>query len=134
MMPDPVHLNILENLRRELTLLIQVLQAVRPIPLQRVVEGTEPIVIRTVVVATAGTTVQGPDMSVHPGFSISIRQRRHTTSRTGYVGFSRTVITRSDTRVELQNNDSIVVRITNFNQVWFDASANSTTFEMMAVR
>ena len=125
---------LLRQQARIINLLALILKAVEPIQLQPVVEGTEAIMVRTVSVVTSGTIVQGPDVPIHPSFSISIRQRRHSTARTGYIGFSRTAIRRDDTRIVTENNDSITVRIGNFNQIWFDASANSTTFEIMAVR
>lgn len=117
----------------EILLLSAILKAVRPIQLKPVVEDTEAIIIRVVQVVTSGNPVKGPDLPINSSLPLSIRQRPHSTARDGYVAFSRTAITRSDTRVLLDNNSSITVRLNNFNQAWFDAAADATSFEIMAI-
>ena len=106
----------------------------RGIPRPSAVEAVEQVIVRRVRVVTAGTIVQGPDIALPTGFTVSIRQRRHAAPRTGYVGFSRNAVTNTETRVEMENNDSIGVRISNFKEAWFDATVDNTDFEVMAVR
>ena len=106
----------------------------RGTPRPSAVEAVEQVIVRRVRVVTAGTIVQGPDIALPAGFTVSIRQRRHAAPRTGYVGFSRNAVTNTETRVEMENNDSIGIRISNFKEAWFDATVDNTDFEVMAVR
>lgn len=116
------------------TLLREIRDALSGPPRRSATETVDPIIIRAVEVVTAGTIVQGPDVLLPEGYTVSIRQRPHTTGRTGYVGFSQNAVGNTATRIELQNNNAIGVRISNFKDAWFDANTNNTFFEMMAVR
>ncbi len=87
-----------------------------------------------VKVVTPGTSVQGPDIRLLPGETVSIRQRRHASTRTGYVAFSRNTVRNTATRIEMGNNDSMNgLKLENFNEAWFDATAANTEFEMTGV-
>ena len=117
-------LNLLGEIRDALTL------SKRP----SAVEKVDQVIIRRIRVITPGTLVQGPDVPLPIGYSVSIRQRRNTGTPEGYVAFSRNAVANAPTRVIMLDNDSITVRISNFNEAWFDADTANTDFEMMAVR
>ena len=92
------------------------------------------VIIRRVRVVTPGTPVQGPDIPLAPGYTVSIRQRRHPSTRTGYVAFSRNAIRDTATRTELGNNDAINgLKLDNFKEAWFDATASNTDFEITGI-
>ena len=97
-------------------------------------QPVDQVIIRRIRVITPGTLVQGPDVPLPIGYSVSIRQRRNTGTPEGYVAFSRNAVANAPTRVIMLDNDSITVRISNFNEAWFDADTANTDFEMMAVR
>jgi hypothetical protein len=104
------------------------------VPHHHSIERADQVVVRRVRVVTPGTPVQGPDIALGPEFTVSIRQRRHPSTRTGYVGFSRNAVVNTNTRVEMGNNDSINgLRMNNFKEAWFDATAANTYFEMMGI-
>ena len=117
-------LDLLEQIRDALTL------SKRP----SATENVDQVIIRRIRVITPGTLVQGPDVPLPIGYSVSIRQRRNTGTPEGYVGFSRNAVANEATRVIMLDNDSITVRISNFKEAWFDADTANTDFEMMAVR
>lgn len=86
----------------------------------------------TVTVVTAGTPVQGPDMTIPHGFALAIEQRAHGVNRTGYVGSSAANVIVSGTRKEFRDGVGITLYITNANLLYFDASADATVFELWA--
>jgi hypothetical protein len=93
--------------------------------------------IRTVIVETADTPVQGPNLAVPPGFTANILQRRHIGSPTGYVGFSRVETLNTNERHVMIDADSFEVNIDNFDEVWFNGESIPTGglfFEIMAER
>lgn len=103
-------------------------------PRHHAIAQTDQVVVRRVRVVTPGTAVQGPDIALTPGNTVSIRQRRHQSTRTGYVGFSRNAVANTATRVEMGNNDSLNgLRMNNFKEAWFDATAANTDFELVGV-
>lgn len=110
-------------------LLEQILAAVIEPP--RNVSGTE-AVIRRVVVATAGTPVRGPDIAVPRGYSCVVRQRHNAGAPAGYVAFSESEVASTQARAELQNNDSLTVRVSNMNRIWFDSDTAATEFEIIS--
>ena len=86
---------------------------------------------RRVNVVTAGTPVRGPDVKVNRGYGVVIRQRNHTVGAPfGYAGFSQGDLSNTNTRIEMLDGDSFVVRISNLNKIWFDADTADTSFEM----
>ena len=89
-------------------------------------------IVRRVRVETAGTAVQGPDVAIPRGVVSVIRQRRHDASRNGYVATNERDVSSTGSRVEMQNNDTVVLQISNWNKVWFDSDTASTDFEMIA--
>ena len=117
------------------SLLTQIRDAVIEPPRPSGTESIEQVIIRVVQVVTTGIIVQGPDIPLSRGYSVSIRQRRHATPRTGYVAFSRSAIGNTLTSSELANNESITgIKIDNFKEAWFNATVNNTFFEIVAVR
>ena len=94
---------------------------------QQVPEG----LARRIVVTTAGTPVQGPDVKINRGYGVVVRQRNHTVGAPiGYVGFTQGDVLNTNTRIETLDGDSFVVRISNFNKLWFNADTNDTLFEI----
>ena len=97
--------------------------------------GSRPeALVRRVRVATAGTPVRGPDVETSEGVATVVRMRRHTTdsSRNGYISLNEHDVTNSAFRAELQSNDAVVLNITNWDKLWFDADTNDTDFELIA--
>ena len=90
--------------------------------------------IRRVLVSTAGTAVQGPSITVPKGFDTVIRMRRHTGTPNGYVALSEHNVSSTGMRSELQDNDSLSLKVSNWSKIWFDADTNSTAFELIAER
>ena len=89
-------------------------------------------IIRRVRVDTAGTPKQGPDVAIPPGVVSVIRQRRHTTSPNGYVAANERDVTSTGSRSEMLNGDTIVLSVSNWNNLWVDADTNDTDFELIA--
>lgn len=87
---------------------------------------------RIVTVVTAGTPVQGPSVPIPDGFGIAVSQRRHAASPTGYVANSSANAIDNTLRKELRDGEGFVLYIRNMNLIWFDASADSTVFELTA--
>ena len=84
-------------------------------------------------VATAGQPVQGPNRPIPDGFTLSVRMRRHSSVRTGYIAPAKVDLQESLARAEFRDNDSIELQITNMNLCWFDASTGTNTdFELVA--
>jgi hypothetical protein len=110
-------------------LLEKILAAVIEPP--RTTGGAEAI-IRRVVVATVGIAVNGPDITVPKGYSCVVRQRHNAGAPAGYVAFSESDVGGTQTRAELQNNDSITVRVTNMDKIWFNSDTAATEFEIIA--
>lgn len=89
-------------------------------------------IIRRVSVITPGTAVPGPDIAIPKGYSCVVRQRHNAGAPAGYVAFSESDVSSTQNRAELQNNDSMTVRVTNMNKIWFDSDTNNTEFEIIA--
>lgn len=88
--------------------------------------------VRVVEVATAGTVYRGPNIPIPPGYTTTVRQRRHAGAPVGYVAPNRGDVQQSVTRVNLQDGESFEINITNMNQVYFGADTNSTFFEIIS--
>ena len=89
-------------------------------------------IVRRVRVVTAGTAVRGPDVAIPRGVVSVIRQRRHDASRNGYVATNERDVSSTGSRVEMQNNDTVVLQVSNWSKVWFDSDTNTTDFELIA--
>lgn len=93
------------------------------------------VVIRVVEVATSGTPVQGPDVTVPKGYTCVIRQRRHLAiDPAGRVAFSRNAIQNTLERAELGDGDVLEVKIDNLKYVWLDSDTDATFFELIVER
>ena len=68
----------IENLR---------LAVIQP-PRRSAVLGLPQLLIRRVLVVTAGSPVQGPDFPISPGYATVVRQRRHSGAPVGDRDFS----------------------------------------------
>ena len=121
----------LESLLKETNDLLRQLVAATSTPVG-FSEIPEPGIIKRVQVEAANTPIKGPDVEVPAGFDIAIRQRHHTSQRTGYVAFSEGAAKDPASRSELRNGEGIFLRVTNLKQVWFSASAATTNFEILA--
>ena len=89
-------------------------------------------IVRRVRVDTVGVAVQGPNVAIPRGVVSVIRQRRHDASRNGYVATNERDVSSTGSRVEMQNNDTVVLQVSNWNKVWFDSDTATTDFEMIA--
>jgi hypothetical protein len=118
------------------TLLATLIAATRMVhyaldPILPLASGPE-VRVHVIHVVTAGTPVSAPDIEIVPGIMVIIRQRHHGTQRTGYVSFegpSGTVSTL--TRIEMQDNDTMVQKLTSLEDLAFDANADNTYFEII---
>ena len=87
--------------------------------------------IRRVRVTTAGTKVQGPGIDVPKGFTTVVRMRRHSGTPNGYIAMSEHAVSSTDTRIEMRDNDSVSINVSNWSKLWFDADSNTTDFELI---
>ena len=95
--------------------------------------GARPeVIIRRVRVVTAGTAVSGPDVPIAKGVVTVIRQRRHTASINGYVASTEQDVSSTGSRVEMQNNDTVTLQVSNWSKIWFDSDTSTTDFELVA--
>ena len=83
-------------------------------------------------VVTAGKALQGPDVAVPEGVASVIRQRRHSNSPNGYVALNERDVSSTGSRIEMVNGDTVVLQVSNWNKIWFDADTASTDFELIA--
>jgi hypothetical protein len=90
-----------------------------------------PVLINRVTVTTSGVPVQAPDQEVPPGYSVVVRQRRHSGTVNGYVAFSDAETGNDLRRSVLRDNDSISFRLRNLSWLWFDSDTNATNFEII---
>lgn len=98
---------------------------------ERISEG----LVRLVTVVTADTPVQGPDVAINRGYGVVVRQRNHTVGAPlGYVAFSDGDVRNNATRIEMSDGDSFVIRVSNFNKIWFNANTAATNFEVFVER
>lgn len=125
-LPAPTVESLLREAIEEIRLLRQAVIE-PPVPI-----ATSPEIKLVVVeVVTAGTAVEIAELRIPPGSLVTFRQRQHTTSRTGYISFEgRSGPANSRARHEMNNNDSVTHRLSNLRDIWFDASANNTFFEV----
>jgi hypothetical protein len=100
-------------------------------PRRSTAEGIDEFLVRRVRVVTVGTPVQGPDIAIPKGYDVVIRMRRHAGTPNGYVSGSAGAVRSTESRVELRDNDSITVRLSNMKEAWFDADTATTDFEMI---
>ena len=116
-------------------LVLDVLDQVREAIIEppRAIASTKEVLIIVRTVVTAGTPVQGPSILVPRGFPTIVRQRRHSDPiRTGYVAFERSDTGNTLNRIEFRDNDSIALRVSRLDSLWFDADNNDTSFELIA--
>lgn len=88
-------------------------------------------IVFPIQIEISSTPKQGPDIAVPTGKEVVVRQRRHSTVRTGYVAPDEGRLANTLTRTELGNNDSFKVAASNLNKFWFDADTDNTFFELM---
>ena len=135
----PLDASVIEGLRAVVMSLERIekvlgeLREIIPEP-PRAREGQSSGLIRRIRVVTVDTPVQGPDIKIPPGYATVIRMRRHTGSPTGYFSFSRSDALDTTVRVELQDNDSYTLRVRNWDDLWFNATAANTDFELVVER
>ena len=89
-------------------------------------------IVRRVRVDTVGVAVQGPNVVIPRGVVSVIRQRRHDASRNGYVATNERDVSSTGSRVEMQNNDTVVLQVSNWSKIWFDSDTATTDFELIA--
>ena len=116
-------------------ILIEKLERVAEVVIEppRASQQDKEVLVTVVTVVTSGTPVQGPTISVPRGYPTIIRQRRHTgNTRTGYVAFGRNETANNLNRIQLRDNDSIALRLSRLDSLWFDSDNNDTSFELIA--
>lgn len=94
------------------------------------VEGT----IFRIHIETADQTQRGPDVLLpHRHYPVCIRQRRHTdgNTHTGYWAFTDGDVRNSERRSHLADADSLIVRVSNMNKLWFSADIANTYIEII---
>lgn len=124
---------LLEQMQGGLGEVVQAILDTSPVSPEEI-ELEDDWLLFVVEVQTAGSPQQGPNQLVPKGSEVSVRQRRHSTTRTGYVGRNRGDVGNTLTRSELGNNDSFVTKASNLNKFWFDADTNNTFFELLIER
>lgn len=125
--PEVTTLSVLQEVLQELRDLRETTIQI-PLPEERRAE----IRVQVVLVETAGTPVQAPEIPVPKGVSVIIRQRHHGSNRTGYVSFEgRSGTSNQLGRLELQDNDAVTVPLSSLDDIWFDATVNNTYFEII---
>ena len=125
------------NHREIVELLQDILEAQVQAPRRSERQDIDQVLIKKVTVATAGTPVQGPDIPVPTGFATVIRQRRHSGSHSGLVGFSEHAIGNDSERAILNDNEAISVSVSNLEEIWLDAESVPTgglNFELIVER
>ena len=116
-----------------IALLKQLIDAVIEPPRRPKTSADAQMIVRTVIADSLTVPVQGPDIPVVKGFSVTVRQRQHAGTPTGGVGFTRNGVANAATRIQLQDGESITVWVNNFNQLWFLADTVDTGFEIIGV-
>ena len=94
-------------------------------------EAVQQFLVRAIEVVTAGTVYRGPDVPVPAGWTVTIRQRNHAGTPTGYVGGSPGDIGNTLTRAEMGDGDTLETTVSNLKNLYFGADTNSTFFEMI---
>jgi hypothetical protein len=101
-----------------------------------IVESGEPtneaaVTFQTVTVATAGTPVQAPSITVPDGYTLTVRFRAtQAGSPIGYISDSAANVILSASRSEMQKGDAYAFQISNANLLWFDSDTNGAVFEI----
>ena len=116
-----------------IALLKQLIDAVIEPPRRPKTSADAQMIVRTVIADSLTVPVQGPDIPVVKGFSVTVRQRQHVGTPTGGIGFTRNGVANAATRIQLQDGESITVWVNNFNQLWFLADTVDTGFEIIGV-
>lgn len=98
------------------------------------VQQADDWLVHPIQVETAGTPKQGPNVPVLNGTDIVVRQRRHSTDRTGFVSRNQGELTNALARVELGNNDAVTLKASNLEKLHFDADTDNTFFEIIIDR
>lgn len=84
-----------------------------------------------VTIVTAGTPVQGADLSIPANFDVLIFSPRSNGNKRIFVANSSPNTAIANNRVELRSGESFNLRIDNTNLLWFDASANAAVAQVI---
>lgn len=134
--PEELQVGLLDEILKALKALAgKVANQTEPIGLA----GADHFEVRRVRVTTALSTtaevVQGPAMYIPEGFQTTVRMRRHSGSApVGYVAKSRSAVTDDTSRMVMQDNDSVSLYLSNWDQLYFGADTADTYFELIAER
>lgn len=87
--------------------------------------------IEVVTIATAGTPVQGPTITVPDGVSIGVIAYNGNGNKKVYVANSSANTADAAKRTELKAGVGLGLRVSNTNLLWFDGSADGLKVELI---
>ncbi len=92
--------------------------------------GRDEVIIRVVNVATnaVANIVQGPDIKIPIGYTLTVRQRFHSGTPTGYVAMTAQSVQRSLERIELKDGEDVAFKVANMEALYFWSDDNSEVF------
>jgi hypothetical protein len=120
-------LNLVET--RRLQAEVSALKEAQAAP-PRFADGPAGIIV-VIEVTLAGDESQGPVVPVPRGYPVTIRQRFHSGTHTGYFAFSRAGLGQTGTRSEWRDNDGLSVHVSSLDRLWFSADTDATFFEIL---
>jgi len=88
---------------------------------------------KTVTVVSAGTPVQGPNVSLPVGSTLLVELRiTQAGSPKGYVSESEANVQVASTRKEMFKGGRLAYAVDNMNRLWFDTDIDGAVFEVSA--
>ena len=131
-----VTMNDLSGLLKETNSNLQTLIDITNNP-KRATLGPAQGAVRLVRIDTADTVKSGPDIPIPPGFNVTVVQRRHTGTHTGYVAFTELEAKNAMERHEMRDADAWSAQVDNMNELFFNAGSipsGGLFFELIAQR
>ena len=87
--------------------------------------------IAVVTVATSGTPIQLPDITVPDGFILAIKAKNSNQKKKIYVGNSILNVADATKRIELVGGEVIGLALTNANLLYIDSDTNGISVELI---
>ena len=88
-------------------------------------------IARVVTVTTAGTPVQAPTFAIPDSFGVAVRAHRDNGVKILYVAPSSADVIDATKRISLGKGESMVLKVNNVDDIWFDSSVNGTKAEVL---